>query len=103
MKKVNLQCKGTCDGNGPVYDGPSGGLVCGDCFPKDGERAPEETLDDHWLICPYCGHKHSDPYEYFHANDEDTEVTCNNCEREFFATRMVSVTYRAMPLREKHV
>jgi hypothetical protein len=98
-RHVNLQCKGTCDGNGPVYETPHGRLCCNDCFPKTGVAEPTETYDDHHIICPYCGHRHSDPDEYFTPTMEDTTIECSECDRGFAVTRMISVTYRAMPLR----
>lgn len=101
-RNVHLQCKGTCDGNGPVYETPHGTLCCNDCFPKTGVPEPTETYDDHCVVCPYCGHKHSDSNEYFYPNREDTEIECGNCERTFAATRVMSVTYRAQPLRRGH-
>lgn len=56
----------------------------------------KETSDSYWLICPYCGHKHSDPYEFF-GKDECTTVECGNCEREFDARQYISITYYGSP------
>jgi uncharacterized Zn-finger protein len=45
------------------------------------------------VVCPYCGNEHSESYEFFEGNRDDTEVTCTECERDFRASRDVSVSY----------
>lgn len=57
----------------------------------------QETSDGHNLICPYCGGRHSDSYEYFTFKD-DAVVECGHCERDFSASRVVDVTYEARPI-----
>jgi len=44
------------------------------------------------VVCPYCGHKSSNSYEYFESGDEDVEIECE-CGENFLATRNISVTY----------
>ena len=46
------------------------------------------------VVCPYCGKKSRESYEYFSSNtDEDVEIDCDECGNTFVATRMVSVSY----------
>ena len=45
------------------------------------------------IVCPYCGHEHSDSYEYRPGEEDIGLVECEHCEREFMATRIVSITY----------
>jgi hypothetical protein len=42
----------------------------------------------HEIVCPHCGHKHRDSWEY-----GEGEHDCALCERPFDLTRDVSVTY----------
>jgi transposase len=51
-----------------------------------------EQVDNHYVICPHCGHKHGDTWEFF-GDREDTEITCHECERDFFASRIISETF----------
>lgn len=50
------------------------------------------------VVCPYCGHKHDNSTEWFDTKS-DVTIECENeeCEREFFASREVSVTYSTFP------
>ena len=42
------------------------------------------------IVCPYCGQKFIDSWEY---DDYDNEMYCDNCEKEFSYERKVKVTY----------
>jgi DNA-directed RNA polymerase subunit RPC12/RpoP len=53
----------------------------------------ERTYDNSALVCPYCGHRHGDPDEFFRPGNEDTEVDCDDCGKRFAARRIVSVDY----------
>ena len=44
------------------------------------------------VVCPHCGHEHSDSSEFF-GRHEDAEVECSECEKWFWVTRDVSVSY----------
>jgi len=55
-----------------------------------------DTVDDHNLICPYCGEKHDEPWEYFSNNDETADVICDECDRDFVAIRHISVSYQTV-------
>lgn len=52
---------------------------------------------DENIICPYCGHKQSDPWEYFTGRREDTTITCGECEKDFRATQHTAITYSTRP------
>jgi len=54
-----------------------------------------EILFDSKLKCPYCGHAHSNEYEYFSAGsmNDETEIECAKCEKTFRAFRHVNVDY----------
>ena len=48
------------------------------------------------IVCPYCGHIHSECYEY--ADDGKTE--CDACEMTFHFTRHVIVNYSTKKVKE---
>jgi DNA-directed RNA polymerase subunit RPC12/RpoP len=48
------------------------------------------------VICPYCGHHHTDDlHEFFSDRDwEDISIIeCHSCEKEFHAERDITVHY----------
>jgi DNA-directed RNA polymerase subunit RPC12/RpoP len=45
------------------------------------------------VVCPYCGHKHRDSYEFFENGQECAEIACGHCEREFAISQHVSIAY----------
>ena len=48
------------------------------------------------ILCPYCGHKQMNSWEK--APDEDNDnVLCGACEREFYVSKYIDVTYTSMP------
>jgi transposase len=55
-------------------------------------KNPFDTKYAYTIICPYCGYKYPDPGEEF-VNEDETEITCSHCEKEFYATRNISITY----------
>lgn len=61
------------------------------------EKEPEwhECNLTHEAVCPYCGHEHGDSWEWggTERGETDGEAECDSCEREFFWSRDVSVTY----------
>jgi hypothetical protein len=61
----------------------------------------ENTVESDCVKCPYCGHRHTDPQEYFSNNQEDTEIECVNeaCGRVFAASQVVSIDYIGRPLK----
>lgn len=53
------------------------------------------TFSNHALICPYCGYEEEVDYETFYSSDLECgeEHTCENCGRDFIATRGVIMVY----------
>ena len=48
------------------------------------------------IICPYCGHEQRNSRE--NAPEEDNEnVQCGACDREFYVSRWVDITYTSIP------
>ena len=44
------------------------------------------------VVCPFCGYEFSDSWEF--GGDEDIGlINCESCEKEFYATRNVEITY----------
>ena len=58
-------------------------------------EAPDTLLQPD-PVCPYCGEKVSDAWEL----DDDTEIECGACEREFWCWRVVDVRYTTGPAKE---
>ena len=42
------------------------------------------------IVCPYCGHEHSDSWE---LNHDSGEFECYECEKEFHYERSITVDY----------
>lgn len=51
--------------------------------------------------CPVCGKALRDLWDYDWSTREELVASCGSCDAEFLLTRLVSVTYRAEPLRSK--
>ena len=49
------------------------------------------------IVCPYCGYKFTDCYEYFGNEECADNIYCDVCEKEFDAVRNVSVSYTSIP------
>ena len=51
-----------------------------------------------YFICPYCGAKIRINPEIFsdHAMDDEAEVYCEECDREFYAEREVTIKYSSV-------
>ncbi len=47
-------------------------------------------------VCPWCGHKHRDSWEW---SDEGVS-SCEVCERKFSFSRYVEVTYETEKIEE---
>jgi hypothetical protein len=65
-----------------------------------------DDLDLAWNeypVCPYCGKKEEDAWEIHFGDgmEGSTEITCSNCEKDYFATRHVDVKYSTKPLEAK--
>ncbi len=44
------------------------------------------------IVCPYCGYKFSDSYEW-EAHEHERTIECHSCEKKFNATATISVSY----------
>ena len=52
------------------------------------------------IMCPYCGESDSDSWEVRGEPDEERQITCGYCEREFLFTRSLEVTYSSRKIEE---
>jgi DNA-directed RNA polymerase subunit RPC12/RpoP len=48
------------------------------------------------IVCPYCGYKHEDVFEF----SDDGETDCYKCGKEFSFTRIVTVEYSTEKIEE---
>ena len=51
---------------------------------------PIETQDTDEILCPHCGYRYSDSYEF---DGDGGEIVCDHCDREFHYERATSVSY----------
>lgn len=51
------------------------------------------------IICPYCGNKISDSWEY--NNNEEGEIHCDECENDFYYSVHISASYSTERLKCK--
>jgi len=52
----------------------------------DHEHTPE-------IVCPHCGEKQSDSWEYFAGQTESVDIECEMCERPFHVQQFVDISY----------
>jgi hypothetical protein len=45
------------------------------------------------IVCPYCGYEDIDSWEVESGQEDLGLIECGNCEKEFYATRIISVEY----------
>ena len=45
------------------------------------------------IVCPYCGYKFTDCYEYFGGDECADNIYCDDCENEFDAVRNILISY----------
>jgi DNA-directed RNA polymerase subunit RPC12/RpoP len=57
---------------------------------------PEDTVDGEYVICPYCGAKYGDCWEW--VKQEPRTKDCDECGKEFEYWAVVSVDYHAQAL-----
>lgn len=53
-----------------------------------------ETMNEDEIICPYCGHRDSNSWEY---DEGDYMLHCENCEKEFYVNAEVEILYSTSP------
>lgn len=51
-----------------------------------------EQQDSEWAICPFCGKKHGDCWEWI-TSEDDIKTACSSCGKEFIAYAEFDVTY----------
>ena len=52
-------------------------------------------------VCPYCGHREMDAWEIsFGGAEGSTEITCGQCERDYFCEKSITVYYSTRALKE---
>lgn len=56
----------------------------------DDEEIEHEYTDE--IVCPYCGYKFEDSYE-FELDTRKSNLNCDECGEEFFAYEEVSYSY----------
>ena len=44
-------------------------------------------------VCPYCGHRHEDSWEWFREGQEEAEIECDKCGKSFQCEVEYSVAY----------
>ena len=45
------------------------------------------------VVCPWCGHKHTDSYEFFKLRGECSQSWCGSCGKPIEMVRHISVSY----------
>ncbi len=60
---------------------------------------PGEQTDGEWAICPYCGCKHGDCWEWV-TSETPEETDCSRCGRKFMVHAEYSVDYCTAPIDE---
>lgn len=59
------------------------------------KRNPPDTDNQNEAICPHCGYKHMDSWEY-----EEGEHECSQCERAFELTKRMWVTFTTRKVKK---
>jgi transcription elongation factor Elf1 len=52
------------------------------------------------VVCPYCGHKHSDSHEFFGDTHNSADIECNECGKKFHCEAEYSVDYTSYKQEE---
>jgi len=63
---------------------------------------PEETMSRDSIVCPYCVHKHRDPWETLHEDEATTDIECESCGRLFRATLRMYARFTGKPIEESN-
>lgn len=79
------------------YSTPNGYVMCEGSHCKEAYEAYlEEQIDHEYtreIVCPYCGYEERDSWEVSPDEKYLGLVECENCGKEFYAERMIQVTY----------
>ena len=60
---------------------------------------PGEQMDSCWAICPYCGNKAGDCWEWL-TSEDPSEHECYQCGKKYRAWASFDVTYYTEPTEE---
>jgi transcription elongation factor Elf1 len=52
------------------------------------------------IVCPYCGYEDRDSWEVCPEEEDLGIVECGRCEKEFYASRIVTVEYSTYKIEE---
>ena len=44
-------------------------------------------------VCPHCGYVHLDSWEFELDGEEESEMDCHSCGKEFLVCREMTITY----------
>jgi len=61
-----------------------------------------ETIDHDLtdeIVCPHCGYKMSDSWDYHMAQDDQIEIECDECGGKYKATCVITVEYSTEKLK----
>lgn len=50
------------------------------------------------IVCPFCGWKDNDSWEWLNGEEGDGESECGECEKPFAVSRHVTVAYSTQKL-----
>ena len=60
-----------------------------------------DCISTHNAVCPYCGYVERDSWEISLGDgygEGDGEHTCGECDRDYYVSRHVHVTYNTKPV-----
>ena len=60
-----------------------------------------ETQYEREPVCPHCGHKHRDSWEWDFGDGMEGEATfeCESCEKEFVCSKTVQISYSTQKVK----
>ena len=75
----------------------TGRRLCSQC--QKIQSGAAEVAHDKFVVCPSCRHKWSpwDSGDYDLLREDEHDVTCPTCEKDFTVETMVSHTFRSKP------
>nr|DAT67846.1 MAG TPA: hypothetical protein [Caudoviricetes sp.] len=53
----------------------------------------ENTEYENQIVCPYCGHKDNNSWEFSGSDGEELEHDCPKCGKTMICCRNVQITY----------
>lgn len=54
-------------------------------------RINHECTDE--IVCPFCGYTYSDSWEFGDEHEDIGLISCDQCNKDFYANRYTSITY----------